>query len=253
MSHFTVAVFTDDRTDVDELLAPYDESITVAPYVSQTKEQMIESARKRAATAKEHAAAGKELDGWLQRFLNAKTDEELYAAMRDDAYYKYDRDGNELTTYNPNSKWDWYVVGGRWGDAFDAYGIDPDGTRVGDIKSFFDEKKYQSAARFWELYIDGAEPQSEEDRQMIEHVFYNQSYYTKRYGDKETYAKCQAGFSTFAVVLPDGTWHEPGQMGWFGCSSETPEDGMNWEKNYVDNFLKTADPDWTLTIVDCHI
>lgn len=24
--------------------------------------------------------------------------------------------GNELSTYNPNSKWDWYEIGGRWKD-----------------------------------------------------------------------------------------------------------------------------------------
>ena len=25
-----------------------------------------------------------------------------------------DKDGNIISTYNPDSKWDWYEIGGRW-------------------------------------------------------------------------------------------------------------------------------------------
>jgi len=41
--------------------------------------------------------------------------------MTDEEYgYRYikkdelDSEGNELSTYNPDSKWDWFRVGGRW-------------------------------------------------------------------------------------------------------------------------------------------
>lgn len=38
MSHYVVAVFTTENgKDVDELLAPYDEEVTLAPYISSTK------------------------------------------------------------------------------------------------------------------------------------------------------------------------------------------------------------------------
>lgn len=41
MSHFTVAVFmSDDKQSVDDLLAPYDENIQVAPYMTTTKDQL---------------------------------------------------------------------------------------------------------------------------------------------------------------------------------------------------------------------
>ena len=60
-------------------------------------------------------------------------------------------------------------------------------------------------------------------------------------------------FSTYAVVTPDGEWHEKGSMGWWGCSSETADEAKDWEERYRERFLDSADPDWILTIVDCHI
>jgi len=59
-------------------------------------------------------------------------------------------------------------------------------------------------------------------------------------------------FSTYAVLTPDGEWHEPGQMGWWGMSHASQEDEKLWDEAY-ENFLKEADPNWTITIVDCHI
>ena len=44
MSHYAVAVITNDQTSVDELLAPYDEGIEVAPYICRTKKQIIKAA-----------------------------------------------------------------------------------------------------------------------------------------------------------------------------------------------------------------
>ncbi len=73
---------------------------------------------------------------------------------------------------------------------------------------------------------------------------------------KETYLermkKCSR-FYTFAVITPDGTWHEMGQMGWFGMSSETAEEKEQWIENYKKRFIDAADPNWWLVIVDCHI
>ena len=46
MSHFPIAVFTlNGINDIDDLLAPYAESIVVEPYVRYTKEQLIKRER----------------------------------------------------------------------------------------------------------------------------------------------------------------------------------------------------------------
>ena len=57
----------------------------------------------------------------------------------------------------------------------------------------------------------------------------------------------------YAVITPDGKWYAEGDMGWFGCSSATPEEFKKWCEHYKEIFLDNADPKWILTIVDCHI
>lgn len=42
-------------------------------------------------------------------------------------------------------------------------------------------------------------------------------------------------------------------MGWWGISNATPEQETEFEKNYEEKFIKTSNPEWKLTIVDCHI
>jgi hypothetical protein len=54
----------------------------------------------------------------------------------------------------------------------------------------------------------------------------------------------------FAVVTPDGEWHEKGEMGWFGISSceVDPED---WKEAV--RVLLTLNKDCNMVVVDCHI
>lgn len=58
--------------------------------------------------------------------------------------------------------------------------------------------------------------------------------------------------STHSVVDANG-WHEPGQMGWFGFSSENPDQLRDWRQNFADRFLREEDPRTWLVICDCHI
>ena len=43
------------------------------------------------------------------------------------------------------------------------------------------------------------------------------------------------------------------EMGWFGMSSETPEEGKQYEMSFYDNFIKDLPEDAFLCVVDCHI
>ena len=52
-------------------------------------------------------------------------------------------------------------------------------------------------------------------------------------------------FSTYAVLTPDGEWHEQENTGLFSSDKE-------WNKHYKERFIDTADPNLMLTIVDCH-
>lgn len=92
------------------------------------------------------------------------------------------------------AKWDWYELGGRW---------------AGMLPLIKDEE-----SKYYELaskpgYADQAPLRLKE-------------YLLGRYIDAKGYAKSQSTFHTYAVLNDDG-WKAPGEMGWFGCSSETPE------------------------------
>ena len=133
MSHFAVYVFTNKGgRDIDELLAPYDEEIVCEPYIEYTKQQAIEKVRKDIedyknglyaeyladpVTYKEKCSNADHID-YLENEFPKKlnwTDDECYEYQKqwfeDDMVDEY---GNLLSTYNPNSKWDWYEIGGRW-------------------------------------------------------------------------------------------------------------------------------------------
>ena len=72
------------------------------------------------------------------------------------------------------------------------------------------------------------------------------------YKTKENYAKICSSFVTYAVVTPDGKWHQKGDMGWWGASSETGDESLDWDLHYKERFLDIAKPNWELTVCDCH-
>ncbi|MFA5485427.1 MAG: hypothetical protein WC260_04240 [Candidatus Pacearchaeota archaeon] len=179
-----------------------------------------------------------------------------------------------VTRTNPNAKWDWYQIGGRWsgllklkpGANSGDYGerswtnkneIIPehkvDTAKVKDIDFSIDEKEYNKAIRFWELKIEEDTPKNKEEEDLLKSDWYKKEYYTERYNSKEQYAQLTTEFGTYAVITPDGLWHSKGNMGWWGYSSESNNEAKQWYMSFKEKFIDTADPEWTLTVVDCHI
>lgn len=175
---------------------------------------------------------------------------------------------------NPNSKWDWYQVGGRYsgllklkptatsGEHGEKSWINDDmvipdnyvdSAKVKDVDFSVDEEQYNDALRFWEMFVEGSEPSNSKEEEMLRFVFYKPEYYINRYKNKEQYALITASMTTYAVITPDGEWHSKGEMGYWACSSESDEESLLWDKSYMERFVDTSDPEWTLTIVDCHI
>lgn len=89
--------------------------------------------------------------------------------------------------------------------------------------------------------------------EYIKKSFYSEEYIRSKYPSEREYIECNTMFSTYAVLTPDGEWYEPGKMGWWGISNARPEEETEFEKNYEEKFIKTANPEWKLTIIDCHI
>ena len=283
MSHFTVAVITAKKEKLEEMLAPYDEGVEVEPYIERTKKEIIEKARKWKEDFLKKQKEGKKLSDWEFKYINAETDEELYQVEMDE-YEQYDEDGNKLSTYNPDSKWDWYSVGGRWRnslltkedneDVISETSLEDlmnqgsnlrkespigykwvDGARIKDIdfkKAIEFQNTYNKAIRFWETYVEGQEPITEEEKENIKFELYKKEYYIERYQTKENYAKVQSTFSCWALLDETG-WHEKGKMGWWAMNDSTKDSEQLFLEKFTETINKTENQDKYLIIVDCHI
>jgi hypothetical protein len=84
--------------------------------------------------------------------------------------------GEYLTNYNPDSKWDWYLVGGRWNGVVGNVEVDTPDT--------------------FGIALEDEENNTTTTENLLERVRYDE-------------------FSGFAYLLPDGEWVERGKMGWF--------------------------------------
>jgi len=128
MSHSVVAVIIDQNQKLSDVLAPFDENMRVAPYVAFTREEKLAERAKTIATItrnlEREMAKPKEKRNaeWMERASKYKDELE---GMTEDEFYAKQCEGRELnehgqptSTYNPNSKWDWYSVGGRWAGHF---------------------------------------------------------------------------------------------------------------------------------------
>jgi hypothetical protein len=281
MSHFCVLVL---GNDVDELLAPYDENITVAPRVTgevpkEDKDSFVEvykvynPKRTYGCTSKLQEEENKNLSF-----------DELYSkygkSWNSNSWVKQNDVWVEISTYNPNSKWDWYQIGGRYAGILllkegiekkenpnFSWGWDEkdkedvlnksyvDSALISEIdwgKLHLNQEEYNKAINFWEMKVEGKEPITEEDKEELKYDYYKTEYYVDKYKTKETYAKAMSSFTTWAILDRSG-WKEKGGMGWFGMSSESNDEGLEWELNMYDKFIKDLPLDTRLTIVDCHI
>jgi hypothetical protein len=208
---------------------------------------------------------------------------------------------------NPNKKWDWWQLGGRWTGWFP---LKPGAQRVigkpglmttpppsdkGDavLKSEIDfdavgSKMFKNAEAFWDEWqrfisgekfgaFDGPREMAmriglievrqgppnpgEEDRALPWknscapddprsgwHDIYKRITKTEFFTN---YLECFNPIAPYAV-LDEESWKEPGKMGWFGFSSDTPEAYIQSKRAFAD-WLGSAPDDSTIALVDCHI
>ena len=147
------------------------------------------------------------------------------------------------------AKWDWYEVGGRFRTNLrNKRGQIVTSCRLDDIDFEPRSDIYDECKDFYEVVVNGKEKKPGVDYFTL----FKPEYYKDHYGSADYFAKCEASFSTYAVLTPDGKWHESAPMGWFGCSAATPEQFKAWYDGY-EKLIKDLDKDLIMTIVDCHI
>jgi hypothetical protein len=272
MSHFAVLYI---GNDLEFDFSKYDENLELPEYVKYTKEELIAKEKEEIEEYKngryaeyladpiKYAEECNNNQGHLEYISEQfpkklkMNDEQIYAETI--KYYEEEElgpNGEVLSTYNPDSKWDWYEVGGRYaGRIAVKNGVEIDSAYVKDIdfsKMHRTEEDYNDAIRYWELVVEGAKPQNEEEEERIKFTWYKPEFYLERYKNKETYAECQSSFAMWAVIK-DGVWYEKGQMGWWAMSNETHDEAVDWELNFFDRFIKDLPEDTLITVVDCHI
>ena len=120
MSHFVGLCFGEYW---ESNLDAYDEGLEVEEYVVHTKDEAIDIVKQNHAKAYESAVeylSKSDITEASKKYYESIVDKGLFISYEDawkkvlDWGYKLDDDENLLSTYNPNSKWDWYSIGGRW-------------------------------------------------------------------------------------------------------------------------------------------
>ena len=149
---------------------------------------------------------------------------------------------------NPNAKWDWWQIGGRWSSMLRTKddGESCDSAKAPDVDFSEDPELAAEAERFWENFVEEKDPSAE-------FSIFNKHYYLERYSTKADYVKACAEFSAHAFVTPEGEWFEEGQMGWFAVDDATPATIRAFNDNLKIMIERAIAEDLWVTVVDCHI
>lgn len=213
---------------------------------------------------------------------------------------------------NPNAKWDWWQVGGRWsgmlkakigadtmkgdpgimGSQVDCDGIDQCHIKDLDRQAMMHDYK-ASKIECWDeaeieyaknpiitvsledvlsLYKDkiakcklkrkdgerlsdvvGADKRASELRNSVRpsmtHLYGFLGDIPKDHS-REAYVNDPDYFSAYAIVK-DGEWHQRGEIGWFGMSSN--DKGKTSWMGEFNGLVDSLDDDQWISVVDCHI
>ena len=223
MSHYAVAVFSDDG-DFDRLLEPYDENnkkyFEFVPKAFEVIEADFNNFKK-------------QNKGWtLQMYI------ENFGYIEEDGAWGY--------RHNPNGYWDWYTLDGKdymfpLKDEYDCDGP----LRKNDYDWYpINPDEKEDAEDFWDDFIEDGAIASPPG-------IWNRKYFLERYKTKEQYVKEMCRTVPYAFITPDGVWHAPGRVGWFASSDETAEDWNAFVKEW-DRFIR-SDSNPYVSLVDCHI
>lgn len=182
---------------------------------------------------------------------NTEDGEYLEWVSDEDSDFNEERNENGYIS-NPNAKWDWYEIGGRWNGALRMKNSDrrSNQAQVKDVDFSPESDEYRHALRFWEVNVEG-QPLRDDEKLSDFFCICKPEYYRERYGAKECYAQSCSEFLTWAHITPEGEWVEQGEMGWFGVGKDTKESISNYRKDLKE--MIEENPDLWITIVDCHI
>lgn len=243
--HFCVSVITTDG-DYDKALEPYSEHIKVSPYIYKTKDDLINEAKNDLQNAIKTNQSSWE--NYLKASLDWTSDKTLLESLKRhyQSYdcYSFDENNNLLSTYNPLSKWDWFVLGGRYSDYLKLK--DKSRSNEAQIKDLdlsaynLNNKDKNYFKRFWEINVEDSKLTPSESPDEY-YSIYKKEYLQNQYLSSSDYVKVNSTFYTYALLFNNT---------WIDC------DEFNNTPQYITKFYEVfdkLDPNYHISIVDCHI
>lgn len=198
----------------------------------------------------EPGEVGEALAPWME-YSCGKPDDRYLEFFEDEDCDVDETTGKRGYWQNPNSRWDWFVPGGRYANTLPL----KDGSfarcfaRVGEIQFGTVPEMHQKALDFWRKAVDGDLREGE----TAPFCWPPADVLRREYRSAEDYASHNDKFVPWAVVK-DGEWHEEDEMGWWGLSANMGTDrAAAWREGFFDSYIKDLDPKTPCTVVDCHI
>jgi len=256
MSHYAVGVVVDKRDEglVADILAPYDENLEVEPYIEYTRKEVLEKCNEYINKYLLDPEKNKSYKG----FADCKTVAELLNFYKDFWDCKLDENGNQLSTYNPKSKWDWYSVGSRFDQFYDE---ELDGVtntypfvKISDYKTVreLSKEELERYKKCWAYYTHEIELTDEEIDELGISAWIRREYTAERYETFENYIRAMSDNLPYAFVDKDG-WYSMGEVGWFGCDNSTVDSENKYIDFALEYFNKPENQDKYIIFCDLHI
>ncbi len=170
--------------------------------------------------------------------------------------------GITTSTYNPESKWDWWVIGGRWAGFFipeDEYDPNQDPRNYGPCEFCGESGLVNNDGPLFRAatpidiaagntktchVCDGTKIKRRWSNAEFDQDIVPAEFWLSRLEDGENVVP-------FALVTPEGEWYEKGKMGWWAVVSDE-SDKEQW-KNFVLETARKYAPSRLAVAVDCHI
>lgn len=143
---------------------------------------------------------------------------------------------------NPNKKWDWWQIGGRWTAAFAGDDYDPSKDRKNMEVCWLCRGTGKRKDMVSVNGCNGCEGTGIAVKWPTQ--------WAQHEGNVALVKTAIGKVTPFAVVTPEGEWIEKGQMGWWGIV-QNEEDEEAWKASVMKIFNKYLDH--KVVAVDCHI
>lgn len=286
MSHFAVLVHVPASKTLEEVMMPYHEFECTG--IEQHIQNIDMTAEVQAKIDEKQS-----LDDGLGYFgLDDRivSDESQVDISGDHKYgYAVAVDGKLIKAIdrtNPNKKWDWYTVGGRWSGYFGRntgtkFQMNFERIRqeylAEKMKKYYDfhaarknaavtlgdiERAQETLTGYWKnnekaqaLYKSPVEMAFDSKAfEDLKHDMWSIGDAAEMHlSENEYHAKHEYAAPLHSFIDQDGKWIEVGDMGWWGMCSNENADTFNGKDGLFWSFVNSLPDDAMLYVVDCHI